>query len=230
MKRLEPKRKYDCARCGVPGTNTMAIGTEGEVQVGAPEFREFPKIYRMRREILITEKIDGSNASIYVPEDPAEPLVAGSRTRWIYPGPTDNYGFAAWVAAHSEELRSLGPGVHFGEWWGAGINKRYPEVTEKRFSLFNVKRWIGESLMPRDCKEATPPPSCCRVVPILGVSPYGLEWAGISAVLDDLKANGSIASRGNMRPEGIVVFHVSSRHLFKIMLERDDEPKGKSVR
>jgi hypothetical protein len=78
-----------------------------------------------------------------------------SRSRWITPD-DDNFGFAAWVEANRDELLTLGPGRHFGEWWGSGIQRGYGlPKGEKRFSLFNVSRW-GESR-----------PACCHVVPVL---------------------------------------------------------------
>ena len=103
-----------------------------------PEFVAFPKIPRLVRDIIITEKIDGTNASVYVGEDGQ--VMAGSRSRWITPT-DDNFGFAKWVAANADELRTgLGIGTHYGEWWGAGVQRKYG-LTEKRFSLFNVSRW-----------------------------------------------------------------------------------------
>lgn len=106
-----------------------------------PAFEAFPSISRLSRSFTVTEKIDGTNAQVHVSEDGT--VCAGSRSRWITPE-ADNFGFAAWVKAHEDELRNgLGVGSHFGEWWGAGIQRRYG-LAEKRFSLFNVARW-GES-------------------------------------------------------------------------------------
>ena len=59
-----------------------------------PEFVEFPKIARLSREIIVTEKIDGSNGVIYVGED--GDIVVGSRSQWIATrakGGADNFGF-----------------------------------------------------------------------------------------------------------------------------------------
>ncbi|HLE80817.1 MAG TPA: RNA ligase family protein, partial [Dehalococcoidia bacterium] len=100
------------------------------------DFQEFGKIYRLSRDCIITEKIDGTNAQVVVLEDGR--VLAGSRNRWITPE-ADNFGFARWVKEHEEELRSLGPGRHYGEWWGSGIQRGYG-LKEKRFSLFNVSR------------------------------------------------------------------------------------------
>ena len=107
------------------------------------EFQEFPKLARLSREVIITEKIDGTNAQIYI--DDAQNIMAGSRTRWISPE-ADNFGFAAWARAHRDELLTLGPGRHFGEWWGVGIQRGYG-LSERRFSLFNTQRWALHGLL-----------------------------------------------------------------------------------
>lgn len=102
------------------------------------DFQPFPKIPRLRRRVVVTEKIDGTNACVWV-DDTATIVRAGSRNKWIDPK-ADNYGFAGWVEKNAAELLRLGPGFHYGEWWGAGIQRRY-DLSEKRFSLFNVGRW-----------------------------------------------------------------------------------------
>lgn len=179
--------------------------------ISAPPFQPFPKIGRLRRSIIVTEKIDGTNASVYVPEDDG-PLIAGSRNRWIYPE-ADNFGFAAWVRDNADELRELGPGLHFGEWWGQGIQRRYDQ-DRKRFSLFNVDRWADER------------PACCDVVPVL-VRHGEFATEMVADAMDDLARNGSRAALGFMRPEGIVVFHPQSRQSFKWTFEKDDSGKGR---
>ena len=56
-----------------------------------PEFIPFPKIARLSRLAIVTEKIDGTNAQVTITED--GDIFAGSRSRWITPE-DDNYGFA----------------------------------------------------------------------------------------------------------------------------------------
>lgn len=193
------------------------------------EFVPFPKIARLRREVVITEKVDGSNASVYVPEDPAAPLLVGKRTSWIEPGPTDNFWFAQWVQDHADELRTgLGPGLHFGEWWGERINKRYPNVVGRRFSLFNTERWCAREPFPGGAaygEKATFAPACCEVVPVLLRAPR-LRDGDVEAVIERLRAEGSMAAPG-CKAEGIVVYHTAAKVAFKVTLERDDERKGK---
>jgi hypothetical protein len=43
------------------------------------EFAEFPKMARLSRECIITEKIDGTNAQICITDDGQ--MLVGSRTR-----------------------------------------------------------------------------------------------------------------------------------------------------
>ncbi len=175
-----------------------------------PNFQPFEKIARLNRLVIATEKIDGTNGLVFVGEDGA--VRAGSRTRWITPG-DDNFGFARWVAEHEEELRvGLGFGYHYGEWWGAGIQRRYG-LQEKRFSLFNVSRWTDDVR-----------PACCHVAPTLA---SGLDIRAVAEeALSVLRAEGSRAAPGFQKPEGIVAFHTASGGLFKVTLEKDMEWKG----
>lgn len=184
-------------------------------------FEKFPKLARLSRECVVTEKIDGTNAQIYIvdPENSEcevyeatqdnEPLArgptglymyAGSRTRLITPGKnTDNYGFAAWVQENAATLFELGEGRHFGEWWGQGIQRAYG-LTEKRFSLFHTH---GIKKLP----------SCVSVVPTLYEGVFDTQ--AIEHALASLYATGSKASPGFFNPEGIVVYHEHAKVSFK---------------
>jgi hypothetical protein len=181
--------------------------------VSLPEFAAFASIPRLFRECIVTEKLDGTNAQVFIGDDGT--ILAGSRNRWITPE-DDNYGFARWVADHAAELASMGPGAHYGEWWGQGIQRRYG-LNEKRFSLFNVGRW-GEGGRDADKK-----PACCHVVPVLYRGLF-TELA-IRDTARALEADGSAAAPGFMDPEGIVVWHEKAQALFKYTLG-DDGHKG----
>ena len=189
------------------------------------EFESFPSIRRLSRDVVVTEKIDGCNVQIVFPED-GGPTLVGSRNRWITPGKTtDQFGFAQWVKDHEEELRTgLGLGKHFGEWWGAGIQRKYG-LKEKRFSLFNVRRW-GDNAKVLD-PLATPRPACCSAVPVLYVGPFLTPM--IEDVLTELKRNGSYAAPGFLDPEGIVVFHTAASVLFKKTLDGDGHKGAKAA-
>jgi hypothetical protein len=183
------------------------------------EFKEFQKIPRLSRDVVITEKIDGTNASIYIGENGE--FLTGSRTRWITPE-NDNAGFARWANEHKEELMTLGIGHHFGEWWGCGIQRNYG-LKEKRFSLFNVGIWIKDKAIALAGKQQYCP-DCCHVVPILET--YTFDSVRINEVLEYLQTHGSLASPGFMNPEGIVLYHTAAQCYFKKTIEKDDIPKG----
>jgi hypothetical protein len=195
------------------------------------EFIAFPKIPRLRRQCVITEKLDGTNAAIQVvpTDDVTDPylsrhasaavtnddgsffLIAQSRKRIIVPG-DDNYGFALFVRDNAESLVGLGEGIHFGEWWGAGIQRKYG-MSEKRFSLFNVGRW----------NEDNPQPECCHVVPTLYRGDFSTDI--VSEIMAELEAGGSAAAPGFMNPEGVIVYHTQSGGLFKQTFEHDERGK-----
>jgi len=175
------------------------------------EFVQFQKIARLSREVVVTEKIDGTNGLIYIGDDGE--FQVGSRSRWITPE-NDNYGFARWSYEHKDELMSLGAGYHYGEWWGAGIQRGYG-LKEKRFSLFNTARWSDELGMR---------PACCGVVPLLYVGMFDTETVQIW--LDWLGRNGSVAAPGFMKPEGVVIYHTAGNLYFKKTIEGDDQPKS----
>lgn len=179
------------------------------------EFVPFQKIGRLSRDITITEKIDGTNGLIEISDDGT--FQVGSRSQWITPrssGGRDNFEFAEWVHDHWSDIQLLGPGRHFGEWWGSGIQRSYG-LNEKRFSLFNVKRWSDDAARP----------ACCHVVPTLWTGDFDTEE--IRRVMANLSITGSVASPGFMKPEGVVIYHSQANVAFKKTFEKDDAGKGR---
>ena len=198
------------------------------------EFIKFNKIPRLNRDIIITEKIDGTNAQVYNMllsnnqslyqrdefatkgwqifdnEMCSFAVIPCSRNKFLTIK-KDNYGFAKWVHEHAAELLQLGPGRHYGEWWGQGIQRNYG-LKEKRFSLFNTHKW-------RENK-----PECCHVVPVLYEGEFDTDLIALEVkVLSD---TGSVAAPGFMKPEGVVVFHTAANQYFKVTCENDEVPKG----
>lgn len=218
------------------------------------DYPAFGKIPRLNREVVWTEKIDGTNGLISIEEKPfgessevedsadwfeasgitcvippSTPVNdqdlmpeyeywvrAGSRNRWLT-GQQDNYGFAQWVRENALVLADiLGPGLHYGEWWGQGIQRRY-DRDRKIFSLFNVRRWEWV----RNDGEAQA--IGLDVVPLLGVT-IGFDD---TMPLNKLAVNGgSFAAPGFKMPEGVVGYHEAGRHTYKVLLVNDDKPKG----
>jgi hypothetical protein len=160
----------------------------------------------------VTEKVDGTNGLVSVGEDGL--VRAGSRNRWLTVS-DDNFGFAAWVEANADEIRKLGPGNHYGEWYGRGIQRGYG-LFDRRFALFNVRRWhmVGGTSPLWGSGNAGPfatteAPACCQVVPLLGV----VEACEIEEVLRYFCSSWIVP--GYERPEGVVIGHKPSGDLYK---------------
>ena len=215
-----------------------------ELRSSGVEFTPFPKIPRLYRDIVVTEKIDGTNAAVVIKQFPFGYHAHGiPRNTRVVPGPwgsddggfptheylvgaqsrkrvitpeDDNFGFARWVWLNAEALiESLGEGVHFGEWWGAGIQRRYG-LDHKRFSLFNTERYAP--LLNAN------PVENVYVVPELYRGPFDQEEIDVS--VEYLRDWGSDAAPGYMNPEGIIVYHTASRQVFKVTLDNDGHPKS----
>jgi len=195
------------------------------------EFQMFPKIARFSRDAIVTEKIDGTNASIFIGDDGE--FLTGSRKRWITPS-DDNFGFSRWAHDHKDELMTLGAGLHFGEWWGSKIQRGYGlQDGERRFSLFNVSRWClrGETPQriptgdPRTVKMQDVLPECVGLVPLLWRGDFGLM--DLDFILNHLRQSGSKVVDGFMNPEGVAVFHTAANIGFKKTLDNDGIPKSK---
>lgn len=158
------------------------------------EFKKFSKIKQLESvQMSITQKIHGTNAQICIFANEAGDLElkAGSRNRWITPE-ADNYGFAQFCEENREELiEKLGPGLHYGEWAGPGINSG-EGLSEKTFILFNWKRFKDEPLPPR-----------VTTVPVLYEG--SIDFNAVESCMEDLKMSGSYLVPGFMRPEGIVI-------------------------
>lgn len=206
------------------------------------EFTPWAKTSRFFRDIVVTEKIDGTNAAVgiqrvsdghginaqYILDDPAPNVIdyvfvgdglyavyAQSRNKLITPG-QDNYGFAGWVQSHAAELVTcLGEGLHFGEWWGSGIQRGYGKSKgEKHFSLFNTHRF-GDIQSASD--------DLVRCVPVLYQGP--MVEREITHALDLLNIRGSLAAKTFENPEGICIYHTSSGIVQKVTLDNNDAGK-----
>jgi len=180
-----------------------------------PEFRAFGKTARLYGPVTITEKIDGTNGLVYVGD---EGVWAGSRNRWLTDdgskGGWDNHGFGKWVSENRQRLADLlGPGYHYGEWWGKGIQRGYGTDT-KRFSLFDVERYkslgyIDDSLG-------------VKLVPRLYAGEFSLD--NLARCSARLMWDGSRLCVGVTPPEGLVVRWEQPRVSFKVVFPGPEKP------
>ena len=203
-------------------------------------FVPYPKVPRLNRPIIVTEKVDGTNATVLIldehkgeeliasdPDHP-EPLDvvhsgdeylyvwAASRKRLIRPE-DDNFGFAGWVFDNAEALAAgLGIGRHYGEWYGLGIQRGYG-LNHKRFALFNPS--MAEAAAATGL-------GTIETVPVVG------EWGELShgyvmGCVARLATGGSLLPEAEGYPaEGVMVYHTVSRQVFKVTCHNDEVPKA----
>lgn len=211
-------------------TETLTL----DLDLGEVPFVTSQKIHRLFRDMIISEKIDGTQGVIYV-SPLTEEVKAGSKNRWLGPG-EDNFGFGYWVASNQAAIRYiLGPGLHHGEWWGKGIQRRYG-LDHRRFSLFNVSRW-GSAQTYLKPDSTTPIPrdyfaepealigGMLTAVPTLYVGAFNEE--AIRYTANVLESAGSHAAPCFMKPEGIVIYHTASNSSYKFSFDGDGH-KGES--
>lgn len=182
-----------------------------------PEFHKWPKTARADSPVVVTEKLDGTNAVIWVSEDETE-IAAGSRNRWLYTSKLgveylttfgDNYGFGAWVHRHANMLKPrLGPGWHYGEWWGHGIARGYG-LDHKIFTPF-----YPLDILPSTQQEGT------EIRPLTVLYEGPMNHAEIQIVERSLKDHGSVAVEGYLYPEGIVIRFDHNGVRFKRVMDK----------
>ena len=202
------------------------------------EFAKFGSIGRLYRDVVITEKIDGMNACIVIKQVLDDELYRNALTvvsgvpyggysdcrfavgvqsrKQFLSLDNDIQGLAAWVQEHAHELvLALGPGYHYGEYWGKNIQRSYHQK-RNWFSLFNSKRWNKNNVGHIDG---------LLVVPILYSGPYE-DWVN-QMQLHRLDTEGSHAAQEvddrklDFRAEGIVGWHVALDTYYKVTLDGD---------
>lgn len=215
------------------------------------EFAPWPKTARLNRDVIVTEKIDGTNAAvrvispvglglpgnlaagdryeqhILVEDDNERPMLVGAQSRKkIITPEKDNFGFARWVFENAQALAStLGDGLHFGEWYGSGIQRAYTtgQPREKRFMLFNTTRWGAPETRELLCETFD---GRVEVATVLYEGPFNTHL--INFLVAELRDEGSKHVSGFGKPEGVIVHHTQAAINFKVTCEKDELPKGVS--
>lgn len=202
-----------------------------------PGFKRWPSTPPLFGHATLTEKIDGHTVGIHVelikrnPQTRAVLIREGdvmemnregqaafyrvwvqSRNRYLTPQ-RDVAGVAAWAQANAAGLAmTLGPGRHFGEWWGYKICRTYGlPKGDRRFSLFNTQRWSGidGSQVPG-----------LYAVPVLWAGVLSPDLGAVTENIEKLRAGGSVAVPGYMYPEGTVLWHHEADTMLEHTFER----------
>lgn len=213
-------------------------------------FTPFPKISRLFRPIIITEKIDGTNTAVVISDDvpygyknndiigPAILINSDRHNLYGY----NLYDWSSVLVYAQSRSRVISPeddNFGFAEWVrehahelaiGLGVGTHFGEWwgrgIQRGYGL-NEKRFSLFNTARWDGKindNGTYRPNCCHVVPTLAEL-ENFDTMAIIEVLSELKKNGSYAAPGFMNPEGIVTYHRHSNSLFKTTIKNDDKGK-----
>lgn len=207
--------------------------------------KRWPDVPRLFRDVTLTEKLDGHTAALHI-EPVRSRRIAGITELPVRPGDVfsvdeaeftfyrvsvqnrtrlvtmheDVAGIAAWAMENAAGIvAALGPGIHFGEWWGYKICRGYGlPPGDRRFSLFNTARWAALN--------GTQVPGLFSV-PVLWEGSLENNWDAIGTQLDLLKSRGSVAAPGYAYPEGLVMYHHDGDTMYKV---RIPEHNRKNIR
>lgn len=207
--------------------------------MSAFEFQPFEKIARLKRETVITEKLDGTNAQVAIfdlnSEEELEAAIkddyciaiftshetggvpqamyAGSRKRWIAP--------EGHVSVDGKFIKGT-DNFGFARWvWqnsselhALGVGRHYGEWygkgIQRGYGLDEKRFALFNTARWGEHNPNTP--ACCEVVPVISC---GSEQYSPDQCMRDLAQYGSFAVEGFRDPEGIVVYHTASRTLYK---------------
>lgn len=214
-------------------------------------FESFAKIARLNRECVITEKIDGTNAQVFIwntatvtPEQHEEyGLLPGELPDDIPWLPFKKPGFNHFAIAAGSRNRwlTLDNDNHgFARWvtnnadelikldHGRHFGEWWGSGIGKRYSDWIPKGEKRFSLFNvarwGNHENVEDRPECCDVVPVIEQGLFHSTL--VHSALAKLAAHGSYALPGCNRPEGVVICHKAARQLFKVTLEKDEVPKA----
>lgn len=205
-------------------------------------FEAFPKIARYERELVITEKLDGTNAQVaFFSLDTEDDLAAAHGDPYcmdIFPGAESGDSALAmyvgsrqrWIAPEGTEGLDKGCDNFGFARWALENRAELAKLGEGR----HYGEWYGEGIQRGygiqgkrfalfNCNRWGPhnpsTPACCEVVERLNVGL--LEKATVGDCMNFLDTFGSQHVPGFPKPEGIVIYHTASRTYYKQTFEMD---------
>ena len=214
------------------------------------DFQKFDKIPRLSRDIVITEKIDGTNAQIYIcaKEEVIDYFISKDEfnhkeeskqfidKHCLYTVSDSNLNDDLLMFAGSRkkwlDISSKGDNFTFAKWVQANAEELI-KLGEGR----HYGEWYGQGIQRNygldekrfalfnvgKWEDAQVRPKCCEVVPVIKKGEFKTPL--IENAIRDLKDLGSKIAPGFMNPEGIVIYHTASGRLFKKTILNDEKPK-----
>ena len=217
------------------------------------EFAPFPKIPRLNRGIVITEKIDGTNAAVVIVPLADFPL-RDQRTDesfnewWLETFGPDSVAIAgSHIVFAQSRKRFVTPGKSTDNYGFAGwVQANAEALVDVLGAGTHYGEWWGAGIQcgygltggdkrfslfntsrwytRTDGGDPFTQIKGLGVVPVLYDGPFSESI--IKSTVKELREDGSFAKPGYMKPEGVVIFSEASRTLQKVTLEGDEAPKG----
>ena len=215
--------------------------------MGVVEFEAWPKTPRLNRDIVITEKIDGTNSAIQIIKLTEENSFEVDEDLRQFTNDTDNAKVTAFYFVDGEQYaviaqsrnRIITPGKGTDNAGFAGwVRVNGPSLVADLGEGIHYGEWWGQSIqhgygMDRKVFSlfnthhwgaANFKTENLRVVPVLYAGPFSQNE--INKVLEDLNKFGSYARAFHPKPEGIIIYHTAAKQVFKVLCENDEIPKG----
>lgn len=218
-----------------------------------PEFKSWGKIRRRYRDIVITEKINGTNAAVVILSvDPlqAETLDGRDDIKVIAKSssvfsPTDAQEIIGTLEEHYVVYAQSRNKVIDPQHDNAGFARYVWDNAWELISVLGVGthfgEWWGSGIqnsygLAKGEKRFSlfnalkwTNEDLSRV-PNLGVVPILYQGMNtdeaVKSAVEYLDVNGSVASPGFMDPEGVIIFHTADHGMEKVTLYNDEKPKG----
>lgn len=218
--------------------------------VSAIEFEPWPKIARLNRDIVITEKIDGTNAAVLIVKHESDyrfhaedgsiwrmdPKAAPFLIATI--ADADGNQFLVFAQSRTRFITPTQDNYGFAKWVDANAETLVQDLGEGR----HFGEWWGQGIQRgyglkqklfslfntsrwRTPEEFLTPQ--LRVVPVLYWGPQSeqaventLEVLRLGSVAAELETNVPVGA------EGIIIWHTAGRTFSKVTLKGDEAPKG----
>jgi hypothetical protein len=209
-------------------------------------FQRFPSLTRFSHDWTITEKLDGTNAAVYIlphyewpnPRDgiggpfPVLPenavaeitidriiyaVFAQSRSKLITPGKsTDNHGFARFVQDNAEALVAT---LGEGRHFGEWVGKG---INKRNYGISVKVFALFNTHRWNGLNELN---GQLRCVPVLFQGYSDDPGQRALECMQEMQATGSAFAPGFMNPEGVVMYHGPSKTTFKKTYDYDEAGK-----
>lgn len=212
-------------------------------------FKAWPKTPRLYRDVVITEKIDGTNACVVVADpyqvyrvSPGDYRVAELEQfgeHRVSPSVatvfTERGPLMVWVQSRKSLITLDRDNFGFAAWVADNADTLVADLGQGR----HYGEWWGHKIQrgyrrddrsfslfaaERWGEEPGFTTQGLEVVPTLSVGT--MSDVLVSSALAYLREEGSVAAPGFMDPEGICVYHTASETAFKVTLKDDEAPKG----